>query len=198
MVIEMKSCQFCGQEIESTAIVCHHCTRSQLSETQRKKYVDYIVEQKMWGKSSLRSNLISIGILISAFSIVFSGFEKGVVSGIIALVIVLIIWGGIMTFFQKQVNKLNLIELKAEYDDYKDKTAIRKSNELKFWGIILAAALTNPGTQEFREYYVYHHPEAEVLAIYRENYFVFSVFKVRLRSGEEESYTGLLGNLGGF
>lgn len=194
----MKNCQFCCQEIESAAIVCHHCNQYQVSESQRKKYVDYIVEQKIFGKSSLQANLMSIGIFVAAFGTIFSNFERGPVSGIISFIIVLIIGGGVVTFLERQLKKLNLVDLKTEYDDYREKASIRKSNKMTMWGIILAAALTNPGTQEFREYYVYHHPEAEILALYRKNYLVLSVFKLKLRSGEEETLIGFLGNLGGF
>ncbi|RIK74792.1 hypothetical protein DCC62_14590 [candidate division KSB1 bacterium] len=151
--------------------------------------MDFIAHQ-----SVLKSGFLISLISVFTFSILIDfrhNYERLFEGAVYAL-------GGVVAIIYflsgRHTKKMSSVELATEYRNYKENQSARKSVWRILWGIIILlfsiAAFSNPDTQAFKDYYMYHNPDAQILAIYRESFIIRSDYRVKLRTGEEETYTG--------
>ena len=198
----MDKCQFCRKEIDTDAIICIHCNQFQLSEHRVKQYRKYIVESK--SPKETIEGIVYFIFLIFLFTLFVDGkflMALGIFFGIgIAGCVIDKIFFRFERMKLREVEELNIIDLKEDYLSYKRKRRIRTQIYNCFIaamcvGLLSSAILFNPTESQFKEYYNYTEDSDGIISVYRENHIIYSIFRVRTNSGEERRYEGFFWNM---
>lgn len=124
--METKQCQFCLQEIAEVAMVCNHCTRSQVDSKLKTKYLIHIANQRLLGGVDvfrfLIQRVLAFALVITFVAIYcfwFDVFERKnsfAWSELLPSFIVLLVWWMIQSRMMSKMEKENsLTDIFTEY-----------------------------------------------------------------------------------